>query len=78
MDLHREAVCDLLHYAAVSNSSASLPFALVVYGTRCRMCRGGVIVYSIELSDETLSAKDGPYTLDLGAPPHDFAQACHL
>jgi hypothetical protein len=38
-------------------------------------CRGGVIVYSIELSNETLSVADGPCILDLGGPPHDFAQA---
>jgi hypothetical protein len=41
----------------------------------CQLCRGGLIVYSIELSNQTLSSGDGSYTLDLGAPPHDFAQA---
>lgn len=41
---------------------------------QCHLCRGGLIVYGIELSNETLSSGDGPYILDLGAPPHDFAQ----
>lgn len=36
--------------------------------------RGGFIVYSIELDNETLSATDGEYALDLAAPPHDYAQ----
>lgn len=38
------------------------------------MCRGGFIVYSIEVGNDTLSAADGIYTLDLAAPPHDYAQ----
>ena len=41
----------------------------------CPRCRGGLIVYSVELGNETLGSGNGPYTLDLGSPPHDYAQA---